>query len=121
MLTSLESLVTALKEQGNTNHDGEYIRKVFALGFKHGMDEAKERLTYTDVEIETDVDLYVGNLCISGSIKVSEDLVHDWVRDNATWVGSVDDALTIIADNRVDIDEVIDAALNPNYDKSKTL
>ena len=123
LLTSLESLVAALKEQDNnqTTHSQEYIRKVFALGFKHGLDEAREQLLVSSVHIDTPVDVYAGELCVSGSVEVAEEYVYEWVRDNVYTVSSVDAALEIIKDNRMNIDEVIDGALNPNYDTSKVV
>ena len=123
LLTSLESLVTALKEQGNnpSQHSQEYIRKVFALGFKHGLDEAREQLLVSSVDIETPVDVYAGELCVSGSVEVAEESVYEWVRDNVYTVSSVNAALEIIEENRMNIDEVIDGALNPNYDTSKVV
>ena len=124
LLTSLESLVTALKEQGNNNqpqHSQDYIRRVFALGFKHGLDEAKERLLASTVHVEAPVDLYVDSLSISGTVEVQEEYIYEWVRDNACVARSVGGALEIIEDNRMDIDEVIDGALNPNYDTSKVV
>lgn len=121
LLTSLESLVTALKEQGNTNHDGEYIRKVFALGYLHGVQRQTDHLCSEYVEIEQYVDLYVDGLNISGNIDVEQEPVYHWVRQTALSFTDYKSANADLVSEGFSIDDAIDAALNPNYDTSKVV
>jgi predicted DNA-binding protein YlxM (UPF0122 family) len=121
LLTSLESLVTALKEQGNTNHDGEYIRKVFALGYLHGVHQQTDHLQNEYVEIEQDVDLYADGLNISGSIDVDQEAVYNWLRRVNLSFTDYNQALRHVTSLGFDIDDAVAAALDPNYDASKVV
>lgn len=121
LLTSLESLVAALKEQGNTNHDGEYIRKVFALGYLHGAQRQIDHLCSEYVDVEQYVDLYTDGLNISGNIEVERDVVHEWVRQSALSFIDYKSANADLASEGFNIDDAVDAALDPNYDTSKVV
>jgi len=121
LLTSLESLVTTLKEQGNTNHDGEYIRKVFALGYLHGVHQQTEHLHGEYVDIEQSVDLCAGDLNISGSIDVEEEAVYKWLRRGNLHFTDYKQALCHLTELGFDIDDAVAATLDPNYDFSKVV
>ncbi len=94
--------------------DAEAMRKVFLLGMQHGVAKAYDKLhedmpSYTSIYL----DLYEGNLNISGDVEVDSDKIMDKVVDNYPSWDDLESMQTLSGfDNGDEMDKHIDSLMN---------
>lgn len=115
LVEQLQSTLDILNTPTTTpTTDTEALRKVFLLGMQHGVAKAYDKLhdnmpSYTSIYI----DLYEGNLNISGEVEVDSDKITEKFADNYPSWDDLESMHTLSGfDNGDEMDKHIDSLMN---------